>query len=70
MLEDSIFINYLMNKMARRNLNRERNRWFMIGADHSYGGRTLNHLDLLTKLKTHCLSLMNMKMHCMLTSVI
>ena len=70
MLENSVFINYLVDKMSRRYLDREGDRGLVVGADHAHGGGALDHLHLLPQLQADGLSLVNMKMHGVLSPVI
>ena len=70
MLEDSIFIDYLVDEMTRRYLDREGDGGLVVGADHTHGGRALDHLDLLPELQTDRLSLVNMEMDRVLPPVI
>jgi len=67
MLEDTILIHYLVDIVTRGHLDRERDWRLMTCAHHLDSGWTLDHLNLLTKLQTHSLALVNMKVNSVLT---
>merc|ERR1719234_166117 len=70
MVQDPTFIHHLVNKVARRNLNREGHRGFVIGGDHPDCCWSLDHLNLFPKLKADRLTLVNMEVDCVLSTTV
>jgi len=70
MVQDPAFIHHLVNKVTRRNLNRQGHRGFMIGGDHSDCCWSLDHLNLFPKLKADCLTLVHMEVDRVLSTTV
>ena len=67
MLQDSVLVHNLVNKVTRRHLDREGDRRLVTRADHPDGGGALDHLDLLPQLETDGLTLVDMEVDRVLT---